>query len=527
VRGRPTGDGASTTTPEALLGAVVASLTDGVAVVDKSWRFLLVNPVAESLLGAREEELLGLNVWDRFPVMRDSPTYEAAIAVGRDGGRHDLLWYHPERRQWYAQQISSTADHIVIVSREITDQHTAETRNRLLLEISEALNAVETPEEAGEVIITSALPITGAIAGGVLLRELGAPYLRGLRWSGLSQEIIEHFVRYPLDTASPGAEAVRTGRITWAPAADAATRWPIIDEALKLSGARAVVGVPLAVLGDPLGALIIHLATDAPLEHSAIEFLRTVAAMCAQAISRTQRRVAEHEVALALQRSLLPAVPGRVGDVELHVDYSPGDPGVDIGGDWYDVIETSSGLVLVVGDVEGHDAEAAAVMAQLHSAVRAFVLDGHEPGSLLQRLDQFLGSSSSDRLATALIIQLGADRSALAASAGHLPPLVRGAGGTWSDLDVPGGPLLGLRTPPSRRSVALRLPERWSLLMYTDGLVESRRDDIVAGIGRLQRALSALPADSGPAAAVDAALHAVPIGQRGDDIAILAARHTR
>lgn len=481
--------------------------------------------MAESLLGARAEDLFGQNVWDRFPVMRDSPTYEAAIAAGRDGGRHELLWYHPERRQWYAQQITSTADHIVIVSREITAQRTAESRNRLLLEISEALSGVETPEEAGEVIITSALPIAGAIAGGVLLREPDAPYLRGLRWSGMTPEITEQFVRYALDTASPGAEAVRTGRLVWASAADAATRWPIIEAALALSGARAVVGVPLAVLGDPLGALIIHLATEAPLEPATTEFVRTVAAMCAQAISRTRRGIAEHEVALALQRSVLPAVPARVGDVELHVDYSPGDPGVGIGGDWYDVIDTSAGLVLVVGEVEGHDAEAAAVMAALHSAVRALVLDGHEPGSLLQRLDQFLASSSSARLATALVVQLGTDHSAVAASAGHPAPLVRSAGDTWSTLEVPSGPLLGLRTPPPRRSGIVPLPQRWSLLMYTDGLVESRRDDIGVGIARLQQALAGLPANSSPAEAVDAALHAAPIGQRGDDIAILAARH--
>ncbi len=241
---------------------------------------------------------------------------------------------------------------------------------------------------------------------------------------------------------------------------------------------------------------------------------------------RERELAAERTLALAFQRSLLPDVPARIGDIELEARYRTGDPGVHVGGDWFDVVAVEEGLVLVVGDVQGHDAQAAALMGQLRTVVRATACEGHSPSGVLARTADYLDRLDSDLLATVLIVHVDVRAQLLTvACAGHLPPAVLTSTSTGTEvrlLSVEPGPPLGIGDQWEERST--QLSEDTVLLLYTDGLVETRTWDIDEGVSHLHAVLGALPPGAGPGAVLDAALELIPAGNRGDDVAVLAAR---
>jgi anti-sigma regulatory factor (Ser/Thr protein kinase) len=241
---------------------------------------------------------------------------------------------------------------------------------------------------------------------------------------------------------------------------------------------------------------------------------------------RERELAEERALGLTFQRSLLPEIPAGIGPVELAARYRTGDPGVHVGGDWFDAIEVDDGMMLVVGDVQGHDVEAAALMGQLRTVVRATASEGHPPAGVLARTADYLDMLDSDLLATVLVVRLDADgRLATIACAGHLPPVVLepcGQAMAWTQLDVDPGPPLGIGGQWHERTV--HLPPDAVLLLYTDGLVETRTWDIDEGVRRLGSLLETLPATVRPGRVLDAALELLPSGSRGDDVAVLAAQ---
>ncbi len=240
---------------------------------------------------------------------------------------------------------------------------------------------------------------------------------------------------------------------------------------------------------------------------------------------RERELAAERSLALTFQQSLLSEVPRRIGAVDLAARYRTGDAGVQVGGDWFDAIDVDDGLVLVVGDVQGHDVGAAALMGQLRTVVRATAAEGHPPAGILARAGDYLDRLESDLLATALVVHLDTEaRLATVGCAGHLPPavLVPGDDGfAVHDLAVETGPPLGVGHRWEERSSLL--PPGAVLLIYTDGLVETRTWDIDEGIRHLGELLETLPTDARPATVLDTALDLLPAGRRGDDVAALAA----
>ena len=234
----------------------------------------------------------------------------------------------------------------------------------------------------------------------------------------------------------------------------------------------------------------------------------------------------ERALGLTFQRSLLPKIPRRIGPVELAARYRTGDPGVHVGGDWFDAIEVQDGVVLVVGDVQGHDVQAAAMMGQLRTVARATASEGHPPAGVLARTADYLERLDSDLLATVLVIHLDSQgQLATVASAGHLPPLLLTSPGERRiarQIEVETGPPLGIGEHWEERSTVLAPAS--VLLLYTDGLVETRTWDIDEGIDLLRALLETLPPGVGPARVLDTALELLPAGSRGDDVAVLAAR---
>jgi anti-sigma regulatory factor (Ser/Thr protein kinase) len=223
----------------------------------------------------------------------------------------------------------------------------------------------------------------------------------------------------------------------------------------------------------------------------------------------------------ALQRSLLPAVLPEMPGVELVGRYRPGRS--RIGGDWYDAFAMPDGrLMLSVGDVVGHGAPAASEMGRLRAALQVYAFESFAPRQMLEGLNRHAFEIGSGELATLMVLVvdpiLG---TAQYAAAGHPPPVLRNTCGDAHLLGSPGGPPVGATPRAHFVQDELVIPPGSTLVLYTDGLVERRGEDLGAGLTRLLHAVEA-----GPAAADDLAdclLGSCQPGTVDDDIAVLVA----
>jgi signal transduction histidine kinase/serine phosphatase RsbU (regulator of sigma subunit)/anti-sigma regulatory factor (Ser/Thr protein kinase) len=223
--------------------------------------------------------------------------------------------------------------------------------------------------------------------------------------------------------------------------------------------------------------------------HANLEVTRLRDALASGELERARQM---EDVALTLQRSLLPrALPDVLG-TELCGRYVPASESLEIGGDFYDATALGDGrLVITIGDVAGHGVLAAAVMGQVRQAVRAYAFEGHPPAALMDRLD-LLVSDSGLAMTTCLCGILDPGSGLLRfANAGHPPPLVRRADGTVERVEEGLSHPLGVTMTHRHVEAQLTLGIGEALLLYTDGLVERRGEVIDAGIDRLADRLAA------------------------------------
>ncbi|MEW2516666.1 PP2C family protein-serine/threonine phosphatase [Actinacidiphila alni] len=202
----------------------------------------------------------------------------------------------------------------------------------------------------------------------------------------------------------------------------------------------------------------------------------------------------EHQLALTLQRTFLPAALPSFPDGQLAVRYLPAAAETEIGGDFYEAVNTPAGLLLAVGDVVGHSLQAAVVMGELRHALRAFASEGHPPHVLLERLDHLMRLHQPGWTATVCIVLVAPGGGAVeVANAGHLPPLLMPPGkrGTYVREH---GPLLGLGLPQPPASTHAVVPGS-TIVLVTDGLIETRDKDIVARMEDLATVAADLAAE--------------------------------
>jgi phosphoserine phosphatase RsbU/P len=363
--------------------------------------------------------------------------------------------------------------------------------------------------------------LLAAIAGAVgsdraviLLRDEEDDVLVGGAAVGLADGVLDR-IRVPM-----GAGVA--GRI-------AATRQPVIIPDLSAvdvrsaylrETSRSMAGVPLVLEGAVIGVL--HVTSDALDRFSEADLNLLVPAAERAALAIARARVAERErrIAETLQRSLLPEVPPKLEGFELAARFIPGS-GVEVGGDWYDALALPQGGVgVVIGDVAGKGLRAATLMGELRAGLRAYAIEGGGPRETLVRLDRL--ARRTGHMATAVLLHLDAVGERLEfASAGHLPPLRIGAGGHASFLTGGTAPPL-LAYGDGEPAVPAPLERGARLVLYTDGLVERRREPIDAGLERLRRAAEGF---EGPLGALcDHLLEALcpPPGTPQDDIALIA-----
>jgi serine phosphatase RsbU (regulator of sigma subunit) len=208
------------------------------------------------------------------------------------------------------------------------------------------------------------------------------------------------------------------------------------------------------------------------------------------AVHENQELYAEQRtIAQTLQQALLPADLPQLAGTETRGRYEPGEQGVEIGGDWYDVIPLDEHrLLIVVGDVSGRGLRAATTMASLRYAIHAYAAQSDSPSTILTKLSGLLSVTTAGQFATVLCAVLDVDaHEVTVASAGHLPPLLISEGrGEYLKTLV--GPPVGIQTGVTYTPMTVTVPAAATLLAFTDGLVERRGESIDDGLARLRNA---------------------------------------
>ncbi len=258
------------------------------------------------------------------------------------------------------------------------------------------------------------------------------------------------------------------------------------------------------------------------------EQLARIASVAIESIQEYER---EHEIATTLQESFLPQELPDVKGLDLAADYLPSTIGMAVGGDWYDAVPISdSSVALVVGDVVGHGVRAAAIMGQMRNALRTYLLEGLRPSRVLERLDRMAEGFDAGDFATVVVVELEPETGFVRwSSAGQLPPLVVPPGdadGAYLEGSV--APPAGSGLPAVHSEFSARLEPGTTLVLYTDGLVESRTQPLDEGLRRLRAStVAALGGDDDGcrnARGIVQALIAELTGpDREDDVALLVA----
>ena len=280
--------------------------------------------------------------------------------------------------------------------------------------------------------------------------------------------------------------ALYEGRTSlWATSSD-------LESSLAGIGRGGLAVLPLPADGRMIGVCL--LGWDVPHEFGPEEryTLTASAGLTGQALGRARAFDAEHELAAMLQRSMLPSkLPPLPGCVSV-ARYLPATAGLEVGGDWYDMIPLSDRYVaLVIGDVQGHSAEAATIMAQIRTALRAYAVEGHPPDVVVSRTNRLLAGMETDAFATCCYVLLDTEGGdAWCVRAGHLQPLLRDPDGSTREVVADGGPPLGVLADAEFPMTTVGLEPGSVLALFTDGLVESSSLRLEDGVRRVREVLS-------------------------------------
>ncbi|GAB7032363.1 SpoIIE family protein phosphatase [Streptomyces sp. NPDC021749] len=355
------------------------------------------------------------------------------------------------------------------------------------------------------------------------------------------------FLDMPLETEYPAAEVIRTGRAIYLPTPEEyRSRYPATWPLAARFGRTSWAFLPLVNAGRTIGAWMAGFAEPVAFTPDERSVLTTVARMLAQALARAGIQEEQQELALGLQRSMRPTVQPDIPGMTVAARYVPTGGGLEVGGDWYDMIPLPSGrIALVIGDVQGHDVRAAGLMGQLRIALRAYASEGHHPDAVLSRASRFLaginatefrGHGEDQRFATCLYIEVDPSTGLLdIARAGHPDPAIRLCDGTMLIRPTAGGLPLGIVPDTDYPITRLVLEPGETMMVCTDGLIETGGHDLETGWSRLRGIIESheVGADDGDlerlADALVQAVHGPPshhttgplVDRREDDIALL------
>jgi serine phosphatase RsbU (regulator of sigma subunit) len=409
-----------------------------------------------------------------------------------------------------------------------------------LVALGRVLGDAQDEREILEIISRQGVALLGAEGAVLTLLEPGGERVRALTTAFFDEGVQAQVSVLPIDFPLPMVHTARTGESLFLKdRAEAVALFPDAAALYEEACTDASCAVVLRHGRRWLGSLAVAWTGRRSFTTDERELLGAFAAMCAQALERVTARQAEREAAAAamrmsetLQRSLL-TEPPQPAPLQIAVRYQPAAHQAQVGGDWYDAFLTpDGGTTLVVGDVTGHDRNAAAAMGQIRNILRGVAQTVAEPPAVvLAALETALHNLSVEALATVVLGQIEQDDEQAAAgertlrwsNAGHPPPLLLHADGTSELLERPPDLLLGLHAGVGRADHEVAVPAGSTVLLYTDGLVERRGEALDDGVERLRRAagaLAGLPLEQ----LCDAVLDALGAGTLEDDAVLLAVR---
>ncbi|MFI8521899.1 SpoIIE family protein phosphatase [Streptomyces sp. NPDC085481] len=547
----------------ALSSRLVAHSPIGLAVLDPELRFVLVNPALERIDGRTVAGHLGRT----FREVVDSPDGDAVESALRDvletghpllsrsvrgpvrpGGREQVWSMSLYRLELAGQRIVGVAASVV----DITDQHhaakaAAQARRRLavIADASERVGTTLDLDLTAHELADLVVPEFADIAAVDVLEEiLTGPHPGGTSASGpavfralavkAAYATPAHEAADPVgEPARYGAERLvtqcaRTGRpvlVEHVTEGDLAriARSPTAAVLLRQAGIHSYLAVPLRARGVVLGVLDLKRARNSlPFDRDDVLLAGELAARAAVAIDNARWYRRQSQAALALQRHLLPHGPARLKGLDVAYRYQPASAAVEVGGDWFDAIPLADDrTALVVGDVMGNGINAAATMGQVRTAARTLAGLGLSPAVVLTQLDRTV-VDLDDAMATCVYAVYDPHRGSFRiANAGHPPPVHVPAGGGPRLLDLSTGAPLGVGGVAFRNE-EIPFAAGDELVLYTDGLVETRDQDIDVRLATLTHLLDrpSLPLEE----TCDLLLDALRGTDGHDDVALLIAR---
>ncbi|WP_166024272.1 SpoIIE family protein phosphatase [Streptomyces chilikensis] len=331
-----------------------------------------------------------------------------------------------------------------------------------------------------------------------------------------------------VDEPYPMSEVVRTLRPRYIESPrEFAVGYPLLWEQLAHLHVTSAAYLPLIAEGKAVGAAGLLYSGRRGFTPQDRALLGALAGSLAQSLQRAMLYEQQMDLAQGLQQAMLPRTIPSVPGADIAVRYRSPAAGREIGGDWYDLIPLPGGRVgAVIGDVQGHDTHAAAVMGQLRIVLRAYATEGHTPGTVMARASVFLHELDTDRFATCLYAEVDPTSGVVKmVRAGHLDPILRGGDGACRRIPVEGGLPLGLSAEFGALTypvTTFELSTHQTLVLCTDGLVELPGDDLSVGVQELMDYISQGPDDVRGLA--DALIERADRRGGDDDVALLLLR---
>ncbi|MEU3184608.1 SpoIIE family protein phosphatase [Streptomyces sp. NPDC006923] len=557
--------------PASGLESMLAGAPIGVIVRDLELRCTWVNDVLEQQDGIPRAERLGRRLTESLPGVAEAETVEGVMRRVLHTGSPVIdfefrAWVPVDRHRRRAFSVSffrledaeGRPMGVCAMWVDVTRRERARERLAILNEASTRIGTTLDVMRTGQELADLAVPLfadfaavdlsdsiprgeeparPGTTAGRVaVVCRAGMASVR----RGAPEAMWERGAEVFVPPASPFARVLSCGKSRLEPVVDTSPgSWfgqdPARVEKIRESGMHSCMYVPIQARGRILGVAFFARTEDpVPFEEDDLLLAEELVSRAALSLDNANRYTRERATAFALQRNLLPQrlAGGTAVDVASH--YMPADSRHGAGGDWFDVIPLSGARVaLVVGDVVGHGINAAATMGRLRTAVHTLADMDLPPDELLAHLDdlaiRLIGEDVDDNgTATAFlgatclyVVYDPVTRHCSMARAGHPPPAIIGPDGQVTFADLPAGTPLGLGLVPFE-AVELELPEESTLALYTDGLVETREQDIDAGMRRLRAVLAqpGLPLDELCSTVVDSLPSPAPY----DDVTLLLAR---
>ncbi|MFE5964592.1 SpoIIE family protein phosphatase [Streptomyces sp. NPDC056463] len=517
--------------------AFIRRLPGGNCALDLNGTITFITAEAAEMLGAPVSQLRGAMPWEALPWM-DTPVIEdhyRAAAISRlprsftaapPSGRHLRFDLHPDDTGISVRITPVTLDESArppaapapVPAEPSPSRATALYQlMHLAAALTEAVHARDVVDQAADLLV----PALGAQALALLVAEEQRLHIVGFR--GYTAELMARYDGIPLNIHTASTHGLRTGEpLFFSDADELADAFPAV---VIGDGMAAWAFLPLIASGRPIGTLILAYARPRPFVPGERAILTSLAGLIAQALDRARLYDSTHHLAHSLQTGLLPRVLPGVPHLEVAASYLPAAHGLDIGGDFYDLIRIDDTTVAAaVGDVQGHNVNAAALMGQVRTAVHASA--GAHPAEVLARTNRLLTDLEPGLFTSCVYAHIDlAARTAHLATAGHPPPLLRHAGGRAEMLHLPPGLLLGIDPDASYTSVEIPFEPGTLLALYTDGLIEVPGEDLEDGIAAVAARITAAQEHHPVSRLADDLIGQARGGSpRSDDIALLLLR---